>query len=270
MQIMTRIIFTIFIAGFHFAYAGNNEPTPASTKKGEAGADTVVTEGEAIDPSDLTRVYTMVSAWVNSQSNLRATASWAGAWSETQQFMGFVEGYWGDEDDTDQWGTDLLKVRAQYFHVIDTEMKAAPKLGFSLDYIDNPGDNNLAALGVLSMIPPSVTGRLQVFPNVAYMQGKAAGVDVDGYMLNLYGTYPVGTNGTFIQVWPEYISVSGAGVDSTSLTFSGLYAQPLNSLRTMWMNIRLDYATKETRLNSYFERINEDETVLTLGFKFYL
>ena len=64
--------------------------------------------------------------------------------------------------------------------------------------------------------------------------------------------------------------MSGTGVDSTSLTLSGLYAQPLNKLRTIWLNLRLDYATKETKLTTYYDRIKGDETVLTLGFKFYL
>lgn len=34
---------------------------------------------QAIDPSDLTRVYTMASVWANNQNNVRATASWSGA-----------------------------------------------------------------------------------------------------------------------------------------------------------------------------------------------
>jgi len=225
---------------------------------------------QAIDPSDLTRVYTMASVWVNTQNNIRATASWSGAWNEKHSFMGFIEGYLGDEDDADKWGADLLKVRAQYFHVIDTDLSYAPKLGFSVDYIDNQGDNNLAAIGLIGMVPPSVTGKLQLFPNIAYMTGKAEGVDVDGYMLNLYGTYLVGTNGTYIQLWPEYISVSGTGVDSNSLTLSGLYAQPLNTNKTVWFNLRVDYANKETKLTGYYDRINEDEAVVTLGFKFYL
>lgn len=228
------------------------------------------TTAQAIDPSDLTRVYTMASAWVNSQNNLRATAQWAGAWSETQSFMGFIEGYWGDKEDEDKWGTDLLNVRAQYFHVVDTNMSMAPKLGVSLDYIDNEGDNNLAAVGLLGMVPPSLTGKLQLFPNIAYMKGEAEGVDVDGYMLNFYGTYPIGSDGTFIQVWPEYIAVSGTGINSNSLTFSGLYSQPLNKLKTIWLNFRMDYATKETKLTTYHDRINEDEAVFTLGVKFYL
>jgi hypothetical protein len=240
------------------------------TDEAQKNTDSAETVKQAIDPSDLTRVYSMVSGWVNSQNNVRATASWSGAWSENHSFMGFIEGYWGDEVDEDKWGTDLLKVRAQYFHVIDTDLSNAPKLGFSVDYIDNQGDNNLVAFGILGMVPPALTGKLQLFPNVAYMKGKAEGVDVDGYMLNLYGTYPISASGAFVQIWPEYIDVSGTGINSNSLTLSGLYAQPLDSLRTMWLNIRLDYATKETKLTSYPDRIKEDETVLTLGFKYYL
>lgn len=266
MKTLTTIIAFTSLLFTHLTFADSAQQTSETALDPEA----VKTTRQAIDPSDLTRVYTMVSGWINSQNNLRATASWSGAWSEDHSFMGFIEGYWGDEVDEDKWGTDLLKVRAQYFHVIDTDLSYAPKLGFSLDYIDNQGDNNLAAFGVLGMLPPALTGKLQLFPNVAYMKGKAEGVDVDGYMLNLYGTYPIGTNGTFVQVWPEYIDVNGTGINSNSLTLSGLYAQPLNSLRTMWLNVRFDYATKETKLTSYPDRIKEDETVLTLGFKYYL
>lgn len=268
-EIMNKLtaIMVLFSVVFSTAIMANDTSHQNEVTKSENSSEKT---SQAIDPSDLTRVYTMVSAWVNSQNNLRATASWSGAWSETHSFMGFIEGYLGDEDDADEWGADLLKVRAQYFHVIDTDFSYAPKLGFSVDYIDNQGDNNLAAIGLLGMVPPALTGKLQVFPNIAYMKGKAEGVDVDGYMLNLYGTYPIGKKGTYIQVWPEYIAVSGTGIDSNSLTLSALYAQPLNANRTMWLNLRLDYASKETKLTSYYERIKEDETVLTLGFKFYL
>lgn len=264
MKFFTVILFLSLTIQSFTIMANEEPPKNSGNNKPEA------TEDKTIDPSDLTRVYSMVSTWINTQNNFRATASWSGSWSENQQFMGFIEGYWGNEDDTDKWGTDLLNVRAQYFHVIDTDLSYAPKLGLSVDYIDNQGDNNLMALGILGLIPPQLTGKLQLFPNIAYMKGEAEGVDVDGYMLNLYGTYPIGTSGTYVQLWPEYISVSGIGIESNSLTFSGLYAQPLNAIRTAWLNLRIDYATKETKLTSYYDRIKEDETVLTLGFKFYL
>lgn len=227
-------------------------------------------ESNVIDPSDLTRVFTMGSIWLNSQQNLRATASWAGAWSEDHTFMGFIEGFWGDKDNEDAWGTDFLNVRAQYFHVIETHSDSLPKAGFSLDFMEEENGDNLAAVGVLAMVPPSLTGGVQVFPNVAYMKGEAASTDVDGYMLNLFGTYPISNDGTFIQVWPEYISVSGDGIESQSLTFSGLFAMPITGDRSTWFNLRLDHATKETKLSFYNDRLNEKETVLTVGIKLYL
>lgn len=228
-------------------------------------ADTAV-----IDPSDLTQVFTMGSIWLNSQQNLRATASWAGSWSEDQQFMGFVEGIWGDKDDENAWGTDLLNIRAQYFHVIETHIEALPSTGFSLDYMEEENGDNLAAVGVLARLPPSLTGGVQVFPNAAYMKGEVASTDVDGYMLNLYGTYPLSSSGTFIQFWPEYISVSGDSVESESLTLSGLFSMPVNNKRSVWFNLRVDHAMSETKLVFYNDRLNEKETVVTMGMKFYL
>ncbi len=225
---------------------------------------------DVIDPSDLTRVFTMASIWLNSQQNLRATASWAGSWSEDHTFMGFVEGFWGDKENEDAWGTDLLNVRAQYFHVIDTHLDALPKTGFSIDYMEEENGDSLAALGMLAMVPPSLTGGVQVFPNVAYMKGEVASTDVDGYMLNLYGTYPISNDGTFIQVWPEYISVSSDSIESESLTFSGLFSMPITGDRSTWFNLRLDHATKETKLSFYNDRLNEKETVVTVGVKFFL
>ena len=227
-------------------------------------------EADVIDPSDLTRVFTMASIWLNSQQNVRATASWAGSWSEDQQFMGFVEGIWGDKDDEDAWGTDLLNVRAQYFHVFETHAEALPKAGLSLDYMEEENGDNLVAVGMLAMVPPSLTGGVQVFPNVAYMKGEVASTDVDGYMLNLYGTYPISSDGTFIQLWPEYISVSGDSVESESLTLSGLFSMPVNNDRSAWFNLRVDHATSETKLSFYKDRLNEKETVVTVGMKFFL
>ncbi len=225
---------------------------------------------EVVDPSDLTRVYTMGSVWVNTQNNLRATAQWAGSWTETQSFMGFIEGYWGDKEDEDKWGTDFLNLRAQYFHVLQTGFKELPSTGLSFDYIDEKKGSTLYAVGALAMLSPERTGSWQVFPNIALMEGEVADEDVDGYMINLYGTYPVNDKGTFIQIWPEFISVKGDGVESDSLTLSALFSMPLDNNRKTWLNIRLDHARKETKLPVYQDRINEDETVLTTGLKFYL
>lgn len=227
-------------------------------------------EEESIDPSDLTRVYTMGSFWANSQNNLRVTAQFAGSWTENQSFMGFIEGYWGNKDDEDKWGTDFLNLRAQYFHVIKTSWKELPSTGFSIDYIDEDSGSTLVALGAIAMLAPERTGKWQVFPNIAYVNGDIAEQDVDGYMLNLYGTYPLSDSGAFIQFWPEFISVDGNGIESDSLTISGLFSMPLGSKRKTWLNVRLDHATKETKLPFYADGLSEEETVLTVGIKIYL
>jgi hypothetical protein len=97
---------------------------------------------------------------------------------------------------------------------------------------DESGDN-LTALGTLALLPSSLTGNWLIYPSAAYVEGDVSGANVDGYMFIVYGSRTIGDSGAYIWVWPEYLDLSGAGVDTDSLTLTGQYAKPLNEDRSM-------------------------------------
>ena len=157
---------------------------------------------KTIDPSDMTNVYSSASVAINTQENIKLNLSLGGSWSENHQYLAVVEGFLGDKETADKWGSELLNYRVQYFHVITTEDSYLPKVGFSVDYLkEKIGGDNLIAVGALALLPESLTGSWQVFPNLAYIKGDVLGESVNGYMLNLYGSYVVDDIGSYIWLW---------------------------------------------------------------------
>lgn len=207
-------------------------------------------EEEMIDPSDLTRVYTQAAVFVTSDADIRTSGMFTGAWSENIQFAGFIEANWGDRsaEKGDNFGIDYKSGRAQYFqvHAIGDGQGFMPRAGFSVDYIhqDVRGgkDAHLVAVGGIGLMNPKYTaGKAMVFPNVAYATGSINGEQVDGYMLNLFATVPVGNSGAFAMVWPEYFSVSGDTIELSSTTYNAMLNAPISKDRKTWLMTKLEY-----------------------------
>ncbi|MGI9275301.1 MAG: hypothetical protein ACR2PT_10715 [Endozoicomonas sp.] len=226
---------------------------------------------EVIDPSDLTRVYTQAAVFVTSDADLRTSAMFTGAWSEDIQFAGFVEANWGDRSDSasDKFGLDYKNGRAQYFQVHAMNNALMPRIGGSVDYIHHnikgQKDAQLLSLGTIGLINPEYTGgKTMLFPNVAYASGSINGDSVDGVMLNLFATVPVGDSGAFIQAWPEYFSVSGKEVDLDSITYSLMFNAPLKESRSQWLMTKLEYNS------SKFNGIKQDKSLKAeIGLKWF-
>lgn len=217
-------------------------------------------EENVIDPSDLTRVYTQAAVFITSDADIRLSSMLTGAWSENTQFGGFLEVEFGDDKSVpgkDSLGADYLGGRFQYFQVSGINNTLMPRIGFMVDGIHRNNehlsmavgedlDNSLLASGgVIGLVNPKYTGGIMVFPNVNYTLGELFGESADGYMLNLFVTIPVGDAGAFIQVWPEYMDVSGDTVEMESTAFNVMFNAPIKLDRTQWLMTKLQYASAD-------------------------
>ena len=235
-------------------------------------ATPVLADEDVIDPSDLTRVYRQAAVFVSSDADIRTSAMLTGAWSEDVQFAGFVEANWGDrstDSKGDQFSLDYKNGRAQYFQVHAVNNGLMPRVGGMVDYIHHnvkgQKDAQLLSLGGIGLINPAYTGgKTMMFPSAAYAKGTINGDDVDGYMLNLFATIPTGDSGAFLQVWPEYFSVSGDETELDSLTYNLMFNAPIRSDRSQWLMTKVEY--NNTKMNGV--RLDND-LKLEVGLKLF-
>ncbi len=234
----------------------------------------VAEERSDVDPADLTRTVTQLSPRFDSDSNIGFTGSLSGAFESGSQYMGVfdVEFGEGDRDNADnEFGTDYISSRTQYFQAFDVDVNAAPKVGISADFMHFDGDTHLLAVGGLFMVNPQWTNGFLIFPNLAYAKGTVkdlgsgnAGADVDprgeifysvdefstqglgdfdidGFMFNLFFSKKINEEGAFVMAWPEYIDVSGDGLEIQQLTWKVNLGVPMNPTRTWWVNTIFEY-----------------------------
>ncbi|WP_087016121.1 hypothetical protein [Thaumasiovibrio subtropicus] len=234
----------------------------------------VIAEDEMIDPSDLTRVYTQAAFFVTSDADVRMSSMFTGAWSENIQFAGFVEGNFGDASgkDGDNFGINYKNGRAQYFQVHTTNNAYMPRAGFMLDAIHfnvkGAEDAMLGSVGAIGLINPAFTGGAMVFPNANYTFGEIMGESVDGFMLNLFATIPLGDGGAFVQAWPEYMNVSGDNIKAESTTYNVMFNAPIKSNRSQWLMTKLAYGNQDMTLGG--EKLEGDyELKAEIGVKWF-
>ncbi|OIQ26767.1 hypothetical protein [uncultured Vibrio sp.] len=229
-------------------------------------------EEELIDPSDLTRVYTQGAVFVTSDAEVRLSTMMTGAWSEDIQFAGFAEANFG-HDEKDDFGTSYQNARAQYFQVHALDNGVMPRAGFMVDAIHdrNPvgSDMSLLSAGAIGLINPAYTGGIMVFPNVNYTVGEMFDESVDGYMLNVFTTIPMGDSGAFVQAWPEYMNVSGDTVEMESTQFNVMLNAPVSSNRTQWLMTKLAYGSTEVKLNDAVIAEGNNELKAEIGMKWF-
>lgn len=241
-------------------------------------------ENEVIDPSDLTRVYTQAAVFVTSDADVRVSSMFTGAWSEDIQFAGFVEGVIGNnkakQEGKDQFGFDYQRGRAQYFQVHAIDNPLMPRVGFSADLIHQNGntgttkgsglkDTTLLSLGAIALINPAYTAGAMVFPNIAYTVGDVFGESADGYMFNMFVTQPIGDNGAFLQIWPEYFKAMGDVVEMESSSFNAMFNAPIKSNRTQWLMTKLEYGSADVVLPNGYEIEGDSELKAEIGVKWF-
>lgn len=223
---------------------------------------------DKVDPSDITRLYTTASIFVNDNSNIKVAGSLSGAYSETNQYMALFEYEMGNADKEGDFSADYISARAQYFQVLSTGTATMPKAGISLDYIDNDAGMNMIAVGLLGLVNPKWTNGFMVFPNIAYNQGEILDVDVDGMSANLFISRKLTENGTFIQIWPEYTHVSGSGKTAKSLNWNFSFGTPLTVDNSSWFNFKFTHG-EASLSNNQITFDAPKSTSIYLGYKKY-
>jgi hypothetical protein len=240
----------------------------------------LMAEETTIDPSDLTQVYTQAAVFVTSDADIRFSSMLTGAWSENTQFGGFLEAEVGakENDDKDAFGANYKRSRAQYFQVSAINSTTIPRAGFMVDAIHQNTstltglpfeDTTLFSVGAIGLINPAYTGGTMLFPNVNYTAGNVMGESAQGYMLNLFATVPLGDAGSFMQVWPEYMSVAGDVVEMESLAFNAMFNAPLTKDRTQWLMTKLQYATSDVTLPNGQSHEGDYQLKAEIGIKWF-
>ncbi|WP_413110461.1 hypothetical protein [Thaumasiovibrio sp. DFM-14] len=230
-------------------------------------------EEELIDPSDLTRVYKQAAAFITSDADMRFSTMMTGAWSETTQFAGFIEGNFGNKDadkDGDNFGIDFKNARAQYFQVHAMNNSVLPRAGFMVDAIYNDvADMSLLSVGAIGLINPAYTAGITTFPNLNYTYGEIMNDTVDGFMVNYFATIPMGDTGSFLQVWPEYMNVSGDSIEMESTKFNVMFNAPIKTNRTTWLMTKLEYGSTDMTIDGQMLDSN-NELKAEIGVKWFL
>lgn len=228
---------------------------------------------EPIDPSDLTRVYTQAAVFVTSDADVRLSTMATGSWSENIQFGAFAEANFGDASDEnsgDNFGTNYKNARIQYYQVSPLDNGLLPRAGFMVDGIHNDAiDMQVLSLGVLGMINPTYTGSAMVFPNVNYTYGEILNETVDGYLMNLFVTVPLGDSGSFVQVWPEYMDLSGDTVEMQSKKLNVMLNAPVRSDRKQWLMTKLEYGSSELKKGQSSLSAADNELKAEVGIKWF-
>ena len=208
-------------------------------------------DNQAIDPADVTKVYTQTALLFSGNSQFQWQGQVAGGLENGQQFAFLTEATFDNKDNhTDKFGFDYQNSRTQYFHVFNTDAAAFPKIGASLDYVNTRTDsisNDLLSIGGVAAINPAYTKGLMVFPRAGYMTGsmEVKGLtsekdSLSGYALGLITAKHLGDSGAYVSVVPEWQSLQGDEIEMSSMSVKTSLNAPLNSSRTWWINTRFD------------------------------
>ncbi|WP_295898622.1 hypothetical protein [uncultured Vibrio sp.] len=233
--------------------------------------------GLEVDPGDMTKVYTQLGASIDSDSNIKLLGSMSGTYRNSDTFLLYGEASFGDADfDDEDYGADYSNGRLQYFHVMDSGVSAFPKMGFSVDYIHSllPEVNNedamsIASIGLVGMVNPIHTQKLMVFPNIAYTKGTMYGEDVDGYLATLFLTRRISEDRSYIGFFPEYMSISGDGIERDSVKLKFQVGTPITDSKRLWM--MTTYEHQEANLQ--YLNIHQgwsNSSCIEFGFKYYI
>ncbi|GAB2659574.1 hypothetical protein [Vibrio panuliri] len=187
-------------------------------------ASPVIASDNAPDPSDLTQVNSFAFGTVDNDGSLKGMVGLAGQYSEGNVFMGLVEH--SSATKSNEFEKKDQNSRLRYFQVLDTGLAGMPQAGFSVDYMkgwekSNGLGTDIVALGAIAKVK-TPWENLSIFPNVAYVKGKAQGehevgkkkIDLSGYQVNLFGSLSVGDAGEYVVLQPQFMHLDGTPKDS--------------------------------------------------------
>ncbi|MPW27995.1 hypothetical protein F9L16_03165 [Agarivorans sp. B2Z047] len=222
-----------------------------------------------IDPSDLTRVYTQAALMVSGNSNVMPVGMISGGYNNAHQFALLAEAKFGKsgENAGNEFGLEYGSSRFQYFQVADTGSSFMPRAGLSADYINVRSSSiksDLLALGGVAAINQQFTPGFMLFPMAGYVFGNMEinGIkeDVNGVNLSIAASIPIGGNGAFMMIWPEYRKVSGNSIKTENVSTKLILNSPLTNDRKWWINTRIELDNSQLKLgeDSLVKQRNSD------------
>ncbi len=237
----------------------------AAVISGQALADTQP------DPSDLTQVNSFVYGTIDNDGTLKGMAGIAGQYSEGNSFLGLVEHSTATKnnalDKKDQ------NTRLRYFQVLDTDLAGLPQAGFSVDYMKgwkktNGVGSDIVALGTIAKVT-TPWDSFTVFPNVAYVTGKAeadklGSVNIRGYQTNLFGSLSIGDAGQYMVFQPQWMDTNVG----SKFEMRTAYGQPVSSDGKWWVEVAHSYI--RTAADGEAKMLGSDnDNQFTLGMSYY-
>ena len=242
----------------------------------------------APDPSDLTQVNSFAFGTVDDDGTLKGMVGLAGQYSEGNSFLGLVEHSTATK--TNSIGKKDQNSRLRYFQVLDTGVAAVPKAGFSIDYMKGWENNNgvgtdLVAIGGIAKVP-TPWEQLSLFPNVAYVTGKAEGSDsgvkgkanISGYQLNLFGSLALSEDGKYVVVQPQYMHLDTTPkVSNTKTTKFDAdvfkvktgYGQPISMDGKWWVEVSHTYTRTDTKAKKLNWSDKDNNHQFEVGISYY-
>lgn len=204
------------------------------------------------NPADMTQVNTFVYGQ-QEESTTRGMVGLSGSYSEGNVFMGLAEHSYNHKE-------KAHSSRLRYFQVLDTGLKAMPQAGVSVDYIKgyNPNSDVLAVGTIAKMLTP--WDAFTVYPNLAYVKGRADGQDINGYQVNLFTSLSIDNLGKYVVFQPQYMDTN---VGSQLKVKTG-FGMPLEATGKWWWDVGHEYQ-KITAKHTHYS----DDHKFSVGIAYY-
>lgn len=243
-------------------------------------------EENAPDPSDLTKVNSFAFGTVDNDGTVKGMVGLAGAYGEGNNFIGLVEH--GSATKNNEAGKKDQNSRLRYFQVLDTGLDAMPQAGFSVDYMKgwekyNGLGTDIVALGGIAKVT-TPWDSLSIFPNLAYVTGKAEGdiadtrgkADISGYQVNLFASLSIGEMGQYVVFQPQFMHVdlekkeAPVKVDGRVFKVKTGYGQPISADGKWWVEASHTYTRTDMKTKpGNFELLKDNDNKFELGISYY-
>lgn len=189
------------------------------------------------NPSDLTQVNTFAYGQYEGE-DARIMTGLSGQFSEGNVFMGLIEHSVNTKDSSQN-------SRLRYFQVLDTGLSSMPQAGASVDYMKGwDAKSDIVALGGIAKLT-TPWDALTLYPNLAYVTGKAAGKTISGYQTNLFASLAVGSSGEYMVFQPQFMDTNMGEQFKVKTGFGA----PLNQAGSLWWDIGHQY--EKTKANGH-------------------
>ncbi len=221
---------------------------------------------EKVSPSDLTQVNSFVSGSLNNNKEITLMGGVAGQYSAGNGFLSLVEHKSATTHENNRLAQDT---RVRYFQVFDANFMSTEQIGYSVDYMKSwkmdteaIGSDTLA-LGVISKY--SLTDSLSVYPNVAYVIGKAKGStgqqsDVKGFQTNLFASYAI-NDSSYILLQPQFQQVKlSSNTQSTSADVNTFkiktgFGTSMDEIGKWWLEVSHTYTENNAEIKYVDQKI---------------